>query len=68
MNDTELLDRLDAIWRGGVEEEGVEEGTGNRMFRRLAVLVAIRPIDGDYPDVRTLIADMPVPTSRILTS
>lgn len=60
MTDAELLDKLESIWRAGEEEPGVAED-GTEMFRRLAVLVAIRSKGGRYPDIRTLIRDMPHP-------
>ena len=61
MDDIALLDKLDALWRRGDEEMGEDELTGETRYRRIALLVAISDTPGVYPDVRTLLRDMPSP-------
>jgi hypothetical protein len=56
--DSALLDKLDAIWLAGEEEAGEAED-GTLLYRRLAVLQAVRTADGAYPSIRQLIADTP---------
>lgn len=55
-----LIAKLQSIWEAGDVESGVGED-GTIMKRRIAVLVAVVKEDEDFPDVRTLIADMPEP-------
>ena len=59
-SDAELLDKLGRIWAAGAEQEGRQED-GRRVYRRLAMLAAVRDADEGYPDVRRLIADSPEP-------
>ena len=61
MTDTDLMDRLQALWVKGDEEMGEDELTGETRYRRIALLVAISDTPGVYPDVRTLLRDMPSP-------
>lgn len=58
LTDAALLDILDRLWQMGDEEQGEDEETGLPVARRLAVLVAVRGAREEYPDVRTLLADM----------